>query len=207
MNIPERTTDVERPLRADLQAAIAALIDAKLDADDAVLSFEISGAAAYARLRRQVSHTVADLTELAERVPPEAPARPLEAVLADIEAEGHDDIALEHDPAHYEGRWRLQTHHSAPRYLSKGSVEEHRRWVEEVEDGAVFGDSPVDAAEERLAEIRELHEQKRISVRWVVEMFDTDWLGKRFGLESDFTLRNPGQAIADAQDAAGADES
>jgi hypothetical protein len=88
---------------------------------------------------------------------PAPPDRPVEIVMAEIEAEGHPDIRLTRDPA---GQWRCETTVGAGDYGPPFSGENWRAWAEVVEHGVGSGATPAAAADARLAQIRELHRAK-----------------------------------------------
>lgn len=99
--------------------------------------------------------------------PPESPARPLEAVLADIRAEGHQTIRL----SWHHGSWFLDT--------DTGSVKfDHARqddpaylheYRQTIETALSWGEDPVALAEARLEQIKERREQQRTAVVALVE--------------------------------------
>jgi hypothetical protein len=102
------------------------------------------------------------LERLAEATPPK---RSLEAVLVEIEAEGHLDIDLQR--YHWtsgDTTWRCETSigRDEPEYPKEGTAEERAAWRERAERGYGRGQTPLEAAEQRLAEIRELHAKNNV---------------------------------------------
>jgi hypothetical protein len=86
-------------------------------------------------------------------------ARPLGAVLADIVAQGH---YYEIYGPGYIGRdaASVYTRRLGTEGFKGESIDEHRRWVEDVEDGEARAATVAAAAETRLAQIRALHAEK-----------------------------------------------
>jgi hypothetical protein len=114
---------------------------------------------AYGRLYLRAEAAVGQLNDLRERLYADRPGRPLEAVLAEIEALGH-------------AAWSFTTYGAHPIYYCAShrpgvdyrASDEHAGWKIELEHGEAQGATPVEAAEKRLSEIRELHEQKRAAL-------------------------------------------
>lgn len=105
------------------------------------------------------------LEQLAESTPP---ARPLEAVLAEIVALGHQYVTV--DISGQRARCTsYRTHDGMPAAPSAHDYDpaSWERWDAEVERGAVSAEDPTAAAEARLDQIRELH-----TAKWVTSLFD-----------------------------------
>jgi hypothetical protein len=127
-----------------------------------------------AALRDRLDKLVSLLTATS---PPPMPARSLEAVLADIEAEGHLDIDLRrYSWADGETTWRCDTKTGtlSPPFPSKGSDEERKQWRRLTETGEAYGTTATAAAEARLADIRALRAPK--------VFLATSWAGFLTGL-------------------------
>lgn len=118
---------------------------------------------------REARENLKRLAELAIRLaPPEPPARPLEAVLADIEALGH---YYEIRGCGYIGRDVVAV---GSRLVGtdgfKGSTHaDLLSWTGETEDGEARDADVAKAAEARLEQIRKLREQQRQAVVALVE--------------------------------------
>lgn len=158
----------------DLEGGYEALITARGEVDrillrDAGLSERQAFRLAFVRLATAVDAAMNSLTTVfnakVAEVEIEAPARPLEAVLADIEAEGHNDITLRRSPALAD--WEVRSDTDALPYPgSDSSHEVLQAWRAEIEAGEARGDTPSAAAEARLAQIRELH-----ALKWITGLF------------------------------------
>ncbi len=143
---------IRRLLASGLQESADALELGRTPAAAVMESHRLRGVA----IRTAGARIALLLTHIEESAPPAPPARPLEAVLTDIEAEGHD--------------WRLE----GPNYPSRdsGYFIATKRADKPHEDaaaegGRVYGarnDALAVVAEERLAHIRKLHADRAAAV-------------------------------------------
>lgn len=122
---------------------------------------------AFSGLYMQVRDNLNVLEKLLRRIDasvPEMPVRPLDAVLADIEAEGHEfEIKTNYGGS---GKVRIASRLRDARFDNHGEWNDEKQaryaaWQAEAEEGDVWmeGDLVV-VAEKRLADIRKLHAEK-----------------------------------------------
>lgn len=110
---------------------------------------------AYSILNQALEGRLGDLDQLAkelrESAPPEPAGRPLEAIFADIRAEGHENIHLRR----HGGTWWLSTAIETELRPNESNLDHLHR----TENKLAWSDAddPGPLAEARLAEIRELH--------------------------------------------------
>ena len=117
---------------------------------------------AFARMYAEVEILSTGLGELARRLnftartqSAEPPARPLEAVLADLRAEGHDMDLSSYSP----DTWSIRTRLGSVDYLGQDATKEEREANRrQAEGGDVYGTTAIEVAEKRLADIREKRE-------------------------------------------------
>lgn len=151
-------------IHGDITGARDSARDAILNPDDSIpagTEYRLAFADLFARVDFLQAGIERVLEIVAEAQPP---ARPLEAVLADIEAEGHEYTI----DSNYGGggKVRFTSKLREPRWDNAGDWDKekwarHRAWEQEVEAGDTWlAGSLVEVAEARLAQIRALHEQQ-----------------------------------------------